>query len=177
MVADRVIGNVISHDLQQTLSKFLEERGIKNAELARILGVDPASVNGWLVGRNSISKKHITRLELIFKVPAGNKVSQYLGIEDLPKFFQSYDKISHKYHSPDEGELNLSLKNLEMVAQALATAKIVEHPKHFATLVMQSLLSCPNDQLVNIQKALDSLVIEEKYDRRLSKSAYIEKWR
>lgn len=56
------------YTLAQKITALLQEAGLTQADLAKMLGLERASINTWIQGRHIPSNKNIEKLSLIFGI-------------------------------------------------------------------------------------------------------------
>lgn len=90
-------------EIRANLSRLLGESGIKNAELARRVGVSKAAVSNWLSGENSIDIDLVPAICDVF----GVTIDEFLG----------HGRPAHELLSPDERELIDIYRNMDSRAR------------------------------------------------------------
>ena len=59
----------LSMDIAKRIHNLMRERNITQAELARMMGKDPAEVNRWLSGMHTFTTKTLAKLQDVFGYP------------------------------------------------------------------------------------------------------------
>jgi len=69
--------------LMLRVGAYCVSRGLYQAELARLLSVDPATVNAWSSGKNAISSRNQAKLNLLLSCPPQVPPDIYFAINKL----------------------------------------------------------------------------------------------
>lgn len=128
-----VMVNAVSHKLGEKgmkktkLARFLSENGIKQQEIANLLGITPQQVSNLASGKSRISQEYIDKITEHYGLPW----SHFYDIPDHPAELRAPYKLGREIGELDQGVVQVLLMTLEVLRSGT----------HYAESLMQNIQS------------------------------------